>query len=225
MKARQMEASRIKAANRAVAVVRLMDGRLRDWAEFLQPDVDQLESLPRRSLKAGHYDVKRRVSKDIRRFCQSNFSEMTEEILAKLYDDVKAARGLEMPLLDFQAKYAHIRPTSLKGNPLHSTVHISLWGLQFEFPEKYLADDVALALKMALYDDKELNTWRRKHHSDLVSGRSSIAGLFRNLKFHSRMALLSCFNLALTLSKHTSTAWHGNSYNNQILSIIYQRTK
>ena len=57
-----------------------MLGRFCDWAEFVEADTVDLENLPRRALKAGFYDVKGRVSKEIARFLRtSNFSGMTEE--------------------------------------------------------------------------------------------------------------------------------------------------
>ena len=182
-------------ANRAVAVVRLMDGQLRNWAEFLEPDVADYEALPRRTLKAGNYDVKKRVAKDIDRFCKSNFVGMTEQKLSELYEDIKSVRGLEMPLATFQERYARIKPSSLSGNPLHSTVHISLWGLQFEFPEKYLADDIVVALQMSIKVNKALAAWLKQSHRALIIGKPTIARLHRELKFYSRMAVLSCFNL------------------------------
>ena len=195
MKARQKASSRIRDANRAVAVVRLMDGQLHDWVEFLQADVADLESLPRRALKAGTYDVKRRVSKDIKKFCQSNFIGMTEDKLSELYEDVKSVRGLEMPLTEFQQKYARIKPNALRGNPLHSTVHISIFGLGFEFPEKYLTDDIGVAVEMALREEKEVNAWRKKTERALLNAKPEIGKAVRRLKFYSRMAVLSCFNL------------------------------
>lgn len=195
MKGRTKEAHRIRAANRAVAVVRLMDGQLSDWLEFLDVDLTDLEGLPRSTLKVGQYDVKRRVSKNIKKFCDANFYGMTEEILNELFEDIKSLRGLEIPLNDFQEKYARIKPRTLAGIPPHSTVRISLWGLRFEYPEHHLADDISCALANAIKYDKYLNAWKQKQHFDLRNKESEIAHNIRLKKYHSRMTLMSCFNL------------------------------
>lgn len=120
---------------------------------------------------------------------------MTEDILSQLYDNVKSLRGLEMPLTEFEQKFARIKPTALRGNPLHSTVHISIFGLGFEFPEKYLTDDITAAIEMALRSEEQLNEWRKKTDRQLLASKPDIGMVVRYHKFYSRMAVLSCFNL------------------------------
>jgi hypothetical protein len=114
-KGRIAEAEKIRRANRAAAVGRLMLGEFSDWAEFLKEDGVDLESLPRRQLKSGAFDVRKRVSKEIKRFCSKNFEDMTESKLDRLYEDVKAHRGVEIPLDNFEKIYSKIRPEVIKG--------------------------------------------------------------------------------------------------------------
>ena len=75
------------------------------WQEFLEADVLDLESLPRRQLKSGKIDVSNRLSPEISRFCSKNFRGMTESKLSTLYEDIKAFRGLEIPLLDLNPSF------------------------------------------------------------------------------------------------------------------------
>ena len=60
MSGREKEAAVIRQANRAATVGRLLLGELRDWSEFLEADVADLQSLPRRQLRSGKADIKRR---------------------------------------------------------------------------------------------------------------------------------------------------------------------
>lgn len=66
---REREAKMIRQANRAAAVGRLMLGEFNSWQEFLEADVLDLENLPRRQLKSGKTDVKRRLYSEIKSFC------------------------------------------------------------------------------------------------------------------------------------------------------------
>lgn len=218
MRSRTKEALRIRAANRAVAVVRLMDGQIGDWLEFLEPDLVDLEALPRSALKVGQYDVKRRVSKDIKKFCEVNFDGMTEETLNFLYEDIKSLRGLELSLDDFQNKYARIKRKTLAGIPSHSTVRISLWGLRFEYPEHHLADDITIALANAIEYDKILNSWQGKQHLNLRNQESEIAQKVRLQKFYSRMTILTCFNLVEAYFNSLAWDFIQNTVNASLLS-------
>jgi hypothetical protein len=70
--ARADEAAKIRQANRAAAVGRLLLGEFQDWSKFLSVETDDLEALPRRMLKAGKVDVQKRLSEEIRKFCKQN---------------------------------------------------------------------------------------------------------------------------------------------------------
>lgn len=195
MKGRKGETERIRGANKAVAIVKLMDGRLRSWEEFLKPDADNIELISRKILKGAYHDVKDRVEKEIKAFCDANFVNMTQEKLIDIYEYVKEWRGLEMPLREFEEKFAKFRPNALASNPLHSTLRISLWGLGFEFPEKHLADDIETALVNAQKYESDLTIYQETAHEVNLSKRDDIARCIRQVKYNSRAVLLSCFNL------------------------------
>ena len=102
--ARADEAAKIRQANRASAVGRLLLGEFQDWSQFLSPETDDLEALPRRMLKAGKADVQNRLSNEIDRFCKQNFTGMDIPKLNKLYEEIKAHRGLEMGSSTFRVE-------------------------------------------------------------------------------------------------------------------------
>jgi len=192
---REREAQLIRRANRAAAVGRLMLGELHTWHQFLEADTVDLVSLPRRNLKAALADVRRRLSLEIKNFCSKNFQDMDERMLSLLYEEIKAYRGLELPLSEFEKKFSAVRREVLKGSPAHATVCISLWGLQFRFPEDELAKDLISALHLISETHIELNHYRAKPHAELDKRKAEIASLMRRKMFAVRSAVLCCFNL------------------------------
>jgi len=195
MNGRRREVRRIRQANRAAAVGRLLLGDIRDWQEFLEADTIDLEALPRRRLKSSHHDVRRRLSKEIDDFCTANFENITAPKLSELYEAVKSRRGLEMPLDQFEEEFATVRPRVLKGHPSHSTMVISLWSMQFEYPEQHLADDVKESLIKARSCNEQLRSYANLAHVTQKGDRDSISSLLKWCQFSSRACLLSCFNL------------------------------
>ena len=119
----------------ASAVGRLMLGEMSNWQEFLEPGAIELESLPRRILKAGSKDVRGRVSKEVKKSCERNFKNLTEAKLDLLYEDVKAFRGLEMPVKAFEEKDGKVCRKVLKDAPSHSTVEAYFNGLAWDFAQ------------------------------------------------------------------------------------------
>jgi hypothetical protein len=192
---RDKEASIIRQANRAAAVGRLMLGEMRDWAEFLEADQVDLTNLPRRQLKSGKADIKRRLSPELERFCHVNFKGMTQERLSEMYEDIKAFRGMEMPLSEFEHRFAPANREVLKGNPAHLTVCISLWGLQFRIPEEELAKDVMEAADLAADAQGRLSRFENSHQVELLRNRDTIGTLLRQKRFAARSGLTACFNL------------------------------
>ncbi len=172
-----------------------MMGELKTWHEFLQADSIDLMGLPRRQLKAGASDVKRRLAPGIQRFCRDNFAGLNPDDLAELYDDIKAYRGLEMPLSEFEQEYGQIKPNVLRGNPAHLTICISLWGLQMKFPEDELVKDLVEAVRTLRECDTDLGSFKKRTHTEIEANRAEVQKLLRQRNFAARAALVCCFNL------------------------------
>lgn len=192
---RAREAARIRRANRACAAGRLLLGEVRSWSEFLEPDTVDLEALPRRQLKSGSADITARLSGEINRFCRQNFEGMSEERLAELYEAVKAARGLELPLSEFERRFGPLSEGRARGVPRHATVCISLWGLQFKSPEDFLSKDVAEALRSARNADRDLAKFLGLGQAALGRQRDEIRSLTSRREFCARSCILAAFNL------------------------------
>lgn len=192
---RDKEAFMIRQANRAAAVGRLMLGETRHWVEFLGEDQVDLTALPRRQLKSGKADVKKRLSVELEKFCEKNFKGMTQQRLSDMYEDIKAFRGMEMPLLEFERRFALVRKEVLRGNPAHLTVSVSLWGLQFRIPEGELAKDIVEAVDLGAAAEEQLSRFESSPQGELLRNRAKIGSLFRQKMFAARSGVIACFNL------------------------------
>lgn len=191
---REKDAKLIRDSNRATAVGRLMLGQIRNWSEFLEADNTDLLTLPRRQLKAGKNDVQRRINPELKKFCSKNFQGMNTLILSRLFEEIKAHRGFEKPLVEFEKRFAPIQPTVLKNNPAHLTVSITLWGLQFKFPEDMFSKDIRVAINMAGNVQDKLDNFLRKKDK-MKDYTDEIRDLIRKLDFVTRSGILACFNL------------------------------
>jgi hypothetical protein len=192
---RDREAAIVRRAYRAASVGQLMLGELRTWEEFLQPEIDDLAALPRRVLRSRREELKKRLQGEIAKFCRRNFADMNESKLSQLYREIKASRGLVMPLDTFEQKFSPILPDARAGAPAHANVHISLWGLKFWFPEDQLAKDLRAALEILRETSRHLEPLENTEHADLRSQYARLKELVRYKSFASRSAVLMAFNL------------------------------
>lgn len=192
---RDKESTVVEMAEKAVAVGRLMLGEFTGWEEFCRPATIDYSALPRRQLKSGYADVKRRLKTEIKKFCDQNFVSFNAERLASLYDPILEGRGLEAPLKDFEIRYGKIHPKTLKGAPPHLTVSISLWGLKFRFPEDMIAKDISAALRLIRSAKQTLNRFEKLPHKSVSKNTEDFVPSLREFEFAQRAIVLSCFNL------------------------------
>jgi len=120
---------------------------------------------------------------------------MNLHILSQIFDEIKTSHGLELPLHEFESRFAELREEVLLGNPAHLTLSISLWGMQFKYPEDELAKDVAEAIEIAENAEKQLMDYEKNTHFQHRLNRTEIKTLVRQKLFGSRAALIACFNL------------------------------
>ncbi len=103
-----------------------------------------------------------------------------------MYEDIKAHRGLEIPFKDFENKYGKVNPAVIKGNPVHLTDVISLWGLQFLFPEDILTKDIIVALDILHKSKAELGKFKDKPRQQLSASQHQIKEAIRQKEFAQR---------------------------------------
>jgi len=193
---RKREVDAIVAHDRAVEVAKLLMGRLNGPMRRIFHD-DYL-SLPRRNLRSGKQSLRDGRQDELKEFCRHNFGTADFKRLAALYERLYANRcQLRLPLKEFVEIVGQPPRDILRGAPRHSTVALSPWGLQTEFPEMHLARDLAGAFNAAVEFIGELKghdktSWANAKHPKFKQG---IADLNTRATSHMRMCVLSCFNL------------------------------
>lgn len=194
---RSREAAEIVRYKKAAAVGRLLleelDGPMDPIA------IEQYLSKPRRELVRERDSVRLSLRGEIAKFCRNNFEDIEPEDLAELYD-VLAEHDSNwfVPLLQFERDYGRCKPTVLRGAPLHSTLRISPWGFQPDFPEHHLLRDIAVSVNEAIdIEEHRLTRYRTKGWREIKdrTNRPEIADLLRHRDNAYRNCLLSCFNL------------------------------
>ena len=196
-KGREREAKEIVRLKRAAAVGQLMLGELDNPMESIL--VDQYLDMPRKELKLELNSIKKHLCGEIDKFCRKNFKNLKPEDLAKLYEPLFERKSVwYLPLTDFIKYYGEIKSNVLKGAPLHTTIHISPWGLQLDFPELHFMKDLAVSFNEAIFiEEHRLTDYRVKNLNELKDQktRGEIATLLRRSAVSQRTCLLSSFNL------------------------------
>lgn len=192
---RDKEALAIQIADKASALGRLMLGELDSWDDYLKPATTDYASLPRRQLKSGHADVRKRLKREIDGFYSRNFADLSDDAILALYEDVVSMRGLETPLTEFEQRYGKIKRAVLKGNPAHLTVSVTLWGLKFLFPEDLLSKDILSALELLKESKDRLKSYESELHQSLKNKTDEFLPFIRRIEFAQRAIVLACFNL------------------------------
>ena len=195
LKGREKEAILIRNANLACTAGRLLLGEISSWQEFLEPDAVDYSKLPRRQLKSGKYDIQTSLQRRIDEFCKSNFPKMTRAKLVALYNALKAHRRLEIPYIKFCENYSPINRFYEKGYPEHSTVCISLWGMQYRFPEHDFSNDMVIAINQVEKAEEGLKNYRGLEHKQLSKDKIKIADLIRKTESAKRQVMQTAFCL------------------------------
>jgi hypothetical protein len=182
---------------RAAEVGRLLLGELNRPIKLIISE--QYLDKPRRELKQIRESVRTDLRGEISKFCRQNFENLELKDLIRLYVPLLAHDSLwRLPLTEFIQQFGRPKEGVLKGAPLHSTIVLSPWGLQTEYPEMHLIKDLAVAFNAVIAIENELDQHKRTPWSKVKNDetRERIADLQRRGAFHRRMCLLSCFNLA-----------------------------
>ena len=193
-KGRDKEILEIVEFDRSVEIGRLFLGQLNSPIRPIFSE--NYEFLPRKALKSGKYSIRGPERKEMEQFYRSNFSGKSFKEFANIYEELyRNDSQLRIPLTKFIKLIGRPISGALKEAPLHSTVDISVWGLQFENPELHLSKDLEVAFNEVLDIESEIKKYEGKAFSHLRDNRQTIAKLQRKLNFVQRMTLLSCFNL------------------------------
>jgi hypothetical protein len=193
---REREAAEIVRFKRAAAVGRLLLGELDGPMEPIFKDQHMMRR--RSDLRAERDAIREYLRSEVAKFCRQNFENVEPEDLAKWYKPIfEHESNFHLPLIDFTRDFGKFRTSVLNGSPPHSTVHVSTWGLQFDFPERHLMHDLATTFNEAVKIESRLIPYRTKTRREQKQQktRAEIADLIRRENVSQRACILSCFNL------------------------------
>lgn len=196
MKGREAEIDEIVKMRRAAEVGRLLLGELN--GPLAPIFAEGYSGKTRSEIKAERASIRQYLRFEVTKFCQNNFHDLSPRDLAKLYEPLYQHINMyRLPLSDFVEQFGQPRKSALRGAPEHSTICLSPWGLQTEYPEMHLSKDVAISYNEVVLIEismKEYNrtSWRKAKEDEV---RNVVADLLRREAFYRRMCLLSCFNL------------------------------
>jgi hypothetical protein len=134
------------------------------------------------------------LSKEIKYFIHANFVRCEYDDLARLCDEVRARRGLFLPLAEFEKQFFPLAQSVKQRVPFYAHVHISPFGLQFEFPEHHFLKDIESCVPELLGALSALAPFTQAEF-DAKRDRKPVAERVGKEKFLSRAIISAAFNL------------------------------
>jgi hypothetical protein len=192
-----MTDSNAQTKMKALVASRLLLGDFDDWKTFEQERETARKILNRRAARSVSSQIRRsyhELSAETRQFIEKNFARCDYNDLARLCDAVEPGIGLYLRLDDFEAALFALAEPVKRRFPFYAHVSVSIYGLQFEFPEHHFINDIDAAFE----DLKET----RQRIGDLLltdanvkRQRDVIAPLIGREKFISRSMVSASFSL------------------------------
>ncbi len=153
----------------------------------------------------------RELSKEIRNFIGANFIGCEYDDLARLCDEVRVGPGLSLPLGEFEKQFFPLAQSVKKRVPFYAHVHISPFGLQFEFPEHHFLQDLEFYVPELLETLSRLALFARAEF-DSKGERNLVRELVSKEKLLSRAIISATFSLTEAfISGFFFTTIHRNS--------------
>lgn len=199
---------------KALVASRLMMGDLPNWAAFERERNTAGMIANRRTARSVSSQIGRgyrELSTETKKFIDRNFLHCDYDHLARLCDEVKVGSGLSLRMDEFEQKYFPLAESVKRSVPTYAHVHISTFGLQFEFPEHHFLRDIETSLPELLDVRSRLASFTGPEF-DSRRDRDLIGGLVAKEKFLSRSIISATFSLAEAfLSGLFFTAVHSQS--------------
>ncbi len=138
-----------KTRMKALVMSRLLMGVITGWAIFQKERKTAGQVANRRTARSVSAQMGRgyrELSAEIQNFMDKNFTHCDYDDLARLCDAIKVGSGLSLRLGEFERKYFPLAESVKRRFPSYAHVHISNYGLQFEFPEHHFLRDIETSL-------------------------------------------------------------------------------
>jgi hypothetical protein len=183
---------------KALVASRLMMGDIRNWVSFENERKTAGQIANRRTARSVSSQIGRgyrELSTETKNFINNNFLHCNYEQLALLCDEVKSGSGISLRLDEFERKFFPLAESVKQRIPAYAHIHISTYGLQFEFPEHHFLRDIETSLPELLDTRSRLATFIGPDF-DSRRDRELVGGLVAKEKFLSRSVISATFSLA-----------------------------
>ena len=124
-------------------------GDIKDWKVYEHERETAGKIANRRAARSVSSQIGRgyrQLSTEIQKFIAQNFSRCHYSDLARLCDAIKPGVGLYVRLDEFEKTFVPLAEWVKRQVPFHAHVSISVWGLQFEYPEHHFLQDLDAGL-------------------------------------------------------------------------------
>lgn len=182
---------------KALVAARLLMGDFEDWGHFQQEREAASQIVNRRAARSVSSQIGRSygdLSKETQRFIFDNFLRCDYGDLAKLCDAVQIRHGIYQRLDEFETTFFPLAEKIKRRFPFHAHVSISLYGLQFEFPEHHFMRDMERGLNDLWEVQSQLNEIRTRGRVS-KDDRGKVRELVGREKFLSRSTISASFSL------------------------------
>jgi len=126
---------------KALVVSRLMMGDVTNWAAFESERKVAAQITNRQTARSVSSQIGRgyrELSGEVQRFISENFVHCEYADLARLCDAVEVGSGISLRLDEFEKLFFPLAKRVKGRVPFYSHVHVSTFGLQFEYPRASL---------------------------------------------------------------------------------------
>ena len=199
---------------KALVVSRLMMGDVTNWAAFESERKVAAQITNRQTARSVSSQIGRgyrELSGEVQRFISENFVHCEYADLARLCDAVEVGSGISLRLDEFEKMFFPLAKRVKGRVPFYSHVHVSTFGLQFEFPEHHFLRDIETSLPDLLEGKRKLAQFGAPNF-DMKREREIVASLVAKENFLSRSIISATFSLVEAfLSGLFYTAIHTNS--------------
>ena len=182
---------------KALVMSRLLMGDITNWVAFEKERTTANQITNRRTARSVSSQIGRgyrELSTQIQDFIGKNFIRCDYGDLARLCDELKAGSGLSLRLDEFENKFFPLAESVKHRFPFYAHVHISTYGLRFEFPEHHFLRDIETSLPELLETRLRLVPFAGPDF-DSNRERNLVAGLVAKEKFLSRSIISATFSL------------------------------
>ncbi len=182
---------------KALVAARLLLGDFDSWDVFNRERETANKIANRhaaRSVSAQIGRTYRDLSSGTQKFISENFARCDYGDLAKLCDAIPLGQGLHLRLDEFEGKLFPLAGRIMRRFPFHAHLSVSLWGLQFEFPEFHFLRDLESAIKDLEETYARVAQFRNSGRNPKQS-QGEIAELVAREQFLGRSIISAAFSL------------------------------